>query len=207
MIIEKLEVGSFVANCYIIGNESNQEGIVIDPGAEASKILNKVKSLGLEIKFIILTHGHMDHVGALQEIKEATGAVVAIHADDAGALQRSNPLSAMIDFSPQTPPPPDRLLKDGDSLAAGNLSFSVIHTPGHTPGGICLLAEQVVFTGDTLFNSSIGRTDLAGGSYQQLIDGILSKLMALPDDTTVYPGHGPETTIGTERRLNPFLRG
>ncbi|MDP3880127.1 MAG: MBL fold metallo-hydrolase [Dehalococcoidales bacterium] len=207
MIIEKLEVGAYAANCYIVSDGTSREGIVIDPGAEAGRILRRVKDMGLNIKAIVLTHGHIDHVGAVQEVKEATGAEVAIHADDAGILQTSSPLSAMLGIPVEMSAPPDRLLEDGDSLTAGKLLLSVIHTPGHTPGGICLLAEQSVFTGDTLFNSSIGRTDLGGGSYDQLIGAIQSKLMTLPDDTAVYPGHGPETTIEAERRLNPFLRG
>lgn len=205
MILEKLEVGAFAANCYIVGAESNQEGLIIDPGAEANKIWRKVKNLGLKIKFIALTHAHTDHVGALKEVKEATGAEVAIHADDAGALQARNPFSAVLGLSALTLPSPDRLLKSGDSLDIGDLHFLVLHTPGHTPGGICLLGEGVVFTGDTLFNFSIGRTDLSGGSYDQIMDSIHTKLLVLPDDTVVYPGHGPQTTIGNERRLNPLL--
>ncbi len=207
MIFEQLALGSFASNCYIIGAESNHEALIIDPGAEANQILQRVEGLRLKVKFIVLTHGHMDHVGALKEVKEATGAEVAIHADDAGALQARNPFSITLGLSPQTPPSPDRLIKDGDSLDIGDLHFTVLHTPGHTPGGICLLGEGVVFSGDTLFNSSVGRTDLHGGSYDQLMDSIHGKLMVLPDDTVVYPGHGPETTIATERRLNPFLRG
>jgi glyoxylase-like metal-dependent hydrolase (beta-lactamase superfamily II) len=207
MIIEKLELGPYASNCYLVWGESSKEGIIIDPGAEADKILQRVKDLGLEVKFIVLTHAHIDHVGALKEVKEATDAEVVIHADDAGSLQTGHSLNPAFGPSLQPPPPPDRLLKDGASIDVGGLRFSVLHTPGHTPGGICLLGEGVVFTGDTLFYSSIGRFDMPGGSGSQLINGIHTKLMVLPDNTAVYPGHGPETTIGTERQWNPFLRG
>ena len=207
MIIEKLELGSYASNCYLVWDESSKEGIIIDPGAEADRILQRVEDLGLEVEFIVLTHAHIDHVGALKEVKEATDAEAAIHADDAESLQKRNPRGEVFGLSLQPPPLPDRLLKDGDSIDVGDMHFLVLHTPGHTPGGICLLRERVVFTGDTLFNSSIGRFDMPGGSYSALMNGIYTKLMVLPDDTVVYPGHGPETTIGTERQGNPFLRG
>jgi len=206
VILKTLVVGPIAANCYIVGSESTKAGMIIDPGDEAEEILKGVKDSGLDIKLILLTHGHMDHIGALKEIKEATGAEVAMHSDDAKSLQgQSQSLGAMFGLFYPAPPSPDRLLKDGDSLDIGDLHFSVLHTPGHTPGGICLSGEGVVFSGDTLFNYGIGRTDLPGSSYNQLMNGIHTKLMALPDDTVVYPGHGPETTIGAERRGNPFL--
>ena len=207
MIIKRLEVGPFASNCYIVGSESTKEGLIIDPGDEAREILKSVKDLGLDIKIIVLTHGHIDHIGALKEVKEATGAEVAIHTDDAQSLHGGGQsLGALFGLSYEAPPSPDRLLKGGDSIDVGDLHFMVLHTPGHTPGGICLLGHGMVFTGDTLFNYGIGRTDL-GGSYSQLMNSIHTKLMVLPDDTTVCPGHGPETTIGAERRGNPFLRG
>lgn len=204
MILKKLVVGPLASNCYIVGSESTKEGMIIDPADEAGEILKSVEELGLEIKFIVLTHGHPDHVGALKEIKEATGAEVAIHTDDAESLQQQY-LGFLFGLSYPTPPPPERLFKDGDSIDIGDLHFGVIHTPGHTPGGICLLGHGVLFSGDTLFNYGIGRYDLPGGNYSQLMDSLQTKLMVLPDDTIVYPGHGPDTTIGTERRGNPFL--
>lgn len=208
MIIEKLEPQSFASNCYILADESKNEGIIIDPGGGADEILKRVEDLGLEIKLILITHGHPDHIGALREVKEATNAEVAIHSEDAMFLQaRRPPGGPAFGFSLRAPPPPDRLLKGGDSIDIGDLHFLVLHTPGHTPGGICLLGEGVVFTGDTLFNSGIGRYDMPGGNGRQLVDSIHTKLMVLPDDTVVYPGHGPQTTIGTERRFNPFLEG
>ena len=202
MILKKLVVGPFASNCYIVGSESDKEGMIIDPGASAKQILRDVKDLGLSIRLIVMTHGHMDHIGALKGVKEATGAEVAIHADDARFLRR---LSLSTVYNLSFPPPPERLLGDGDSIDIGDLHFTVLHTPGHSPGGICLLGHGVLFSGDTLFNYGIGRTDFPGGSHQQLMNNINTKLMALPDDTVVYPGHGPDTTIGTERRGNPFL--
>jgi hydroxyacylglutathione hydrolase len=204
VIVRKLELGPFATNCFIVGAESGREGMIIDPADEARVILSTVKELGLDIKYIVLTHGHMDHIGALKEVKEATGAEVAVHSDDADSLQDQS-LGALFGLAYPTPSPPDRLLEEGDSLDVGDLHFSVLHTPGHTPGGICLLGHGVVFSGDTLFNYGIGRTDFPGGSYSQIMDSIRNKLMVLPDDTTIYPGHGPDSTIGTERQGNPFL--
>ncbi len=205
MIFKKLVVGPLATNCYIVGSESNKEGMIIDPGAEAEVILRNVKDVGLEIRSMALTHGHIDHIGALKEVKEATGAEVAIHTDDAQALQE-NSVNTLLGLSYPTPLPADRLLKDGDSMDIGDLHFLVLHTPGHSPGCICLLGEGVMFSGDTLFNYGIGRTDLPGGSYSQLMNSIHTKLMTLPDNTTVYPGHGPDATIGAERSGNPFLQ-
>lgn len=204
MIIKKLLVGPIVANCYIVGSEATGEGMIIDPGADADKILNAVRELGLKIKLIVLTHRHVDHVGAAGQVREATGAPLAAHAEAAKYL----PQSPSYMFSPpyEASPVPDRLLKGGDGIDVGDLHFTVLHTPGHTPCGISLMGKGVVFTGDTLFNYGIGRYDLDEGSYQKLMDSIHTKLMVLPDDTRVYPGHGPDSTIGTERRANPFLR-
>ena len=205
MIIERLELGPFASNCYIVGSEATKEGMVVDPGAEAGRILKKIKDLELTIKVIVLTHGHIDHVTALREVKEATGAEVAIHTADAGSLQGGS-ISNMFGLTYPVPPPPDRLLSGGDSIEVGDMSFLVLHTPGHTPGCICLLGQGAVFTGDTLFNFGIGRFDMPGGNGNQLMNSIHTKLMVLPDNTVVYPGHGPQTTISVERRANPFLQ-
>ncbi len=206
MILKRLELGPFATNCYIVGSESNKEGMIIDPGDGAEQILSSIKDSKLDIKIIALTHGHFDHIGALEKLKEVTGADLVIHTDDAYFLQQ-RPLEAVLGFSYPDTPPPDRLLNGGDSIDVGDLHFSVLHTPGHSPGGICLLGQGMVFSGDTLFNFGIGRTDFPGGDHNQLLNSIHTKLMVLPDDTAVYPGHGPDTTIGTERQGNPFLRG
>ena len=207
MIFNKLEVGPLGVNCYLVGDEASHTGMIIDPGAEAKTILRKAKGLELDIKLIVITHAHFDHIGGLKEVKEATNAQVAVGAGDAPSLQHNDPISAAFGFSYPAPPAPDRLLKDDDIIEIGSLTFRVLHTPGHTAGGICLLGEKVVFTGDTLFNSGIGRTDLTGGSSEKIMESIRTKLMALTDDVIVYPGHGPETTIGQERTNNPFLQG
>lgn len=207
MILEQLVVGPLACNCYIVGSETTGKGLIIDPGAEARTILKTVERLGLDIAVIVVTHAHFDHIGAVPAVKEATGAELAIHEADASV--RMGPFARMLasisggSFSHA--PQPERLLKDGDIIRVGDLNFTVLHTPGHSPGGISLYGHGVVFTGDTLFNYGIGRTDFPGCSHRQLLQSIMTKLMSLPDDTIVYPGHGPPTTIGEERRGNPFL--
>jgi glyoxylase-like metal-dependent hydrolase (beta-lactamase superfamily II) len=206
MILRKMELGDFGSNCYLVGDEDTKEGMIIDPGDDGSSIMKQVKALGLSIMIIVLTHSHIDHVGGLADVKKATGAVIAIHENEAPFLLKQ---PRLMEFMPPTPPSPpaDRLLKDGDVIKVGKLKFKVLHTPGHTSGGICLLGDGIVFTGDTLFNFSIGRADFPGSDYDQEMQSIRSKLMTLPDETRVYPGHGPATTIGTERKGNPFING
>ncbi|MCD6452768.1 MAG: MBL fold metallo-hydrolase [Dehalococcoidales bacterium] len=201
MIVDRLVVGPFKTNCYIVGVAG--VGMIIDPGAEAKRVLQRVSDLELDIKLIALTHGHIDHVGGLKEVSEATGAMVAMHSGDTRLLYNPALAIAFSLFYPR-PPFPDRLLEDGDNLDIGGMRFTVLHTPGHTPGGVCFLGEGVVFSGDTLFRGSIGRTDLPGGSFRQLVSSIRSQLMVLADNIAVYPGHGAETTIGAER-ANPYL--
>jgi glyoxylase-like metal-dependent hydrolase (beta-lactamase superfamily II) len=207
MILKTLVVGPFASNCYIVGSESSRRGLIIDPGAEAKLILKTVNDLGLTISLIVVTHMHFDHVGALTTVKEGTGAKFALHGAEAeaGLGVFSRMLSSMTGGSLRQLPKPDRLLKDGDTIDIDGLHFTVLHTPGHSPGGISLYGHGVVFSGDTLFNYGIGRTDFPGCSHDQLMDSIQNKLMTLPDETIVYPGHGPSTTIGEERRGNPFL--
>lgn len=206
VIINRLVVGSLSANCWIVGSGPEGEGIVIDPGGNAEVIHKAIVDSGLDIKVIVLTHGHSDHIAALYEIQDSTGAEVAIHVADADFLEGRGSLSSQFGISYKTPPTPDRLLREGDIIDIGSLSFSVVHTPGHTPGSICLLTEGKVFTGDTLFRRGIGTTLMPGSSRRQLIDSIHTRLMVLPDSTIVYPGHGRETTIGAERRDNPYVR-
>ena len=204
MKIERLALGSYAANCYLVYDENTKDAIIIDPGAAGSQIAKHIQDIGLRAKFIVLTHNHPDHIGGLGEVKAGTGAKVAIHADDAPGLQR---ISRFGSAGAAPAPAPDVLLKDGDELDVGSLRFHVIHTPGHTQGGICLLIDNYLFSGDTLFNTSIGRSDMPGGNGGQLIEAIFTKLLTLPDDIVVLPGHGPDTTIGAERAGNPFLRG
>ena len=204
MLFKSLVVGPLASNCYIVGDEASKEGAIIDPADDAGEILQSIRELGLTVGLIVLTHGHCDHIAALKEVKEATGAEIAVHTADAEYSQQQAMALAFGLHCP-TPPPPDRLLKDGDSIDIGDLHFKVMHTPGHTPGGICLYGHGVLFSGDTLFNQGIGRYDLPGGDYAQLMHSLKNTLMSLPDETIVYPGHGPRTTIGAERRSNPFL--
>ena len=210
MLFRALELGPFLANCYIVGSDRTGEGIIIDPVAEAETIMDNVRQLGLTIKLIIATHSHPDHIMALGQIKEETGAPFAMHEAESAGMIASGMARVMGMFmsgSAEPLPKPDMSLQDGEAIEVGDLSFTVLHTPGHSPGGISLCGHGMVFVGDTLFNFSIGRTDFPGCSHQQLIESINSKLLTLPDETIVYPGHGPQTTIRAERQHNPFLIG
>jgi hydroxyacylglutathione hydrolase len=204
IIIRRVVVSHLSANCYIVGGPSGA-GLVIDPGGNADSIKQAIEDANLEIELIVLTHGHSDHIAALYDIQDRTGAAVAIHALDADFLEGRGSVSSQFGISYRTPHPPDRLLREGDIVNAGRLSFTVLHTPGHTPGSICLLSGDKVFTGDTLFHRGIGTTLMPGSSRPQLIESIRTRLMTLPDETTVYPGHGRQTTIGAERRDNRYI--
>ncbi len=207
MILKLLPLGQFQTNCYLVGSESTKEGIVIDPGSDPLVIIDQIRRLELKIDLIVNTHAHIDHVLAIESIKRATGAKFAIHADEIPILEQAPASAASWLGSPVTVPAPDILLKDGDIIEAGDIKLTVIHTPGHSPGGICLYTEGILFSGDTLFNFGIGRTDFPGGNHRQLLNSIALKLFVLPDDTVVYPGHGPDTTVADERQGNPFLVG
>ncbi|MCP3876061.1 MAG: MBL fold metallo-hydrolase [Desulfobacteraceae bacterium] len=206
MIIKKLEVGPIMANCFILGCESTKEAVVIDPGDDADRILMELSKSELKVKYLLNTHGHFDHVGANKRMKEVTGAELAIHPDDEPMLEELSNSALMFGLSAENSPPADFLLNEGDDITFGEITLKVIHTPGHSKGGVCLYTKGHLFAGDTLFAGSIGRTDLAGGDYDTLISSIKEKLLGLDDDTKVYTGHGPETTIGNEKRMNPFLR-
>jgi glyoxylase-like metal-dependent hydrolase (beta-lactamase superfamily II) len=207
MIFETVVVGPLGVNCYILGCPETKEGIVVDPGAEPERIMAAVNRLGLRITRVVNTHGHFDHVGGNRRLLEATGAKLLIHEADAPFLSRAAASAATYGLSTDDSPPPDQHLSDGEELAFGTIRLKVLHTPGHTPGGCCLYLEQagMVITGDTLFADSVGRTDFPGSSHEALVAGIRAKLFPLPEETVVHPGHGPATTIGREKRHNPYL--
>lgn len=205
MIIRSLEVGPIMANCYILGCEDTKEAVVIDPGDEAGRILMTLAEGKLKVKYIINTHGHFDHVGANKDLKKATKAKLMIHADDEPMLSELVQHARAFGLNAENSPPADINIADNDEIKFGNITLKVIHTPGHSMGGVCLLTDKVLISGDTLFAGSIGRTDLPGGDYDTLISSIKTKLLCLDEDTIVYTGHGPETSIGREKKINPFL--
>ncbi len=203
MTLEKIVVGPMRVNCYILASKDRGEAIIIDPGAEGAKIKRRLLALGLKAGYIVNTHGHADHIGA----NAAFDVPVYIHRLDGEFL--TNPelnFSAMFG-APLVLPAAQGLLEDGQRIEAAGINLEVIHTPGHTPGGICLNAGEFVFTGDTLFAQGIGRFDLPYASEKDLLDSIRKKLISLPDETIIYPGHGPSSTIGQERKSNPFING
>jgi glyoxylase-like metal-dependent hydrolase (beta-lactamase superfamily II) len=205
--METIIVGSLGVNCLII-DCGNGEGVVVDPGAEPGRIIDCLNRKKLKITHVINTHGHFDHVGANKGVVEATGAKLLIHPADQAQLSRAAEVSTMYGLMADNSPMPDQLLEDGMTLNVGATSIRVIHTPGHTPGGCSLYFQDrnLVVTGDTLFADSIGRTDLPGGSHETLLASIRNKLFILPNETVVMPGHGPATTIGTEKRENQWLK-
>lgn len=205
MEIIELVVGELDVNCYIIGEGEKNEWAVIDPGGDAEKILDVIRHRHIPVKFIINTHGHPDHTGANSRVKKATGAPLYIHKDDANMLSGLFVQLARSTGIKGASSTPDYFLKDGEELFLGDTALRIIHTPGHTRGGICILTDCAIFTGDTLFAGSIGRTDLPGGSLSTLLKSIKERLFLFPDELVVYPGHGPKTTLGEEKHHNPFL--
>jgi glyoxylase-like metal-dependent hydrolase (beta-lactamase superfamily II) len=203
MFIKCIPTGMFDSNTYVIGE--NQEGIIIDAGADSKDVTKIVNENNLKIRYIVLTHGHIDHICCAYQLSIETGAEICIHENEKDWL--SNPRLNLSAFFGENSgyEKPQILLKNGDILEAGALKFEIIHTPGHTPGGICIKVRNDIFTGDTLFKGSIGRIDLPNGNMSQLLESIKSRLMSLDDSIVVYSGHGPATTIGEERRSNPFI--
>jgi hydroxyacylglutathione hydrolase len=206
LIIKELAVGPLMANCFICGCPNTKDAVVIDPGGDADMILRALAEEALTVKYIINTHGHFDHVSANGEMKDATGADILIHPLDAPMLQSLSSNAAFFGISVENSPPCDQTIEEGDTVSFGEITLSVIHTPGHTPGGISLFTNGIVFVGDTLFAGSIGRTDFPGGNFNTLISSIQTKLFKLDDTVKVLSGHGPETSIGREKRYNPFVR-
>jgi hydroxyacylglutathione hydrolase len=207
MRIVQIPNGQFMENCYLVIDEVANECAVVDPGEEAGLILHKLAATGAKPVAIWLTHAHLDHVLGVPRVAAETGAPVWLHAADRALYDAVPQQAAWFGLEATALPPPDRAFVHGDRVHVGGLTFDVRHTPGHSPGSVCLVAPGVVFGGDVLFAGSIGRTDLPGGDFDTLIGSIERELLSLPDATIVYTGHGPETTVGQERRSNPFLTG
>jgi glyoxylase-like metal-dependent hydrolase (beta-lactamase superfamily II) len=204
---ETIVNGPFQENCYLVWEEETKQAIFVDPGDEAQRLIRTARFLGLDVKAVYNTHGHIDHAGAAAAVCEAFGVQFAMHPADAFLLEGLPEQARMFGLKPMAVPRVDRALKDGDTLAVGSVVGQVIHTPGHTPGGVCFRFGGVVLVGDTLFAGSIGRTDLPGGSTRELLASIRDRLLVLPEDTRALSGHGPATSIGTEKEHNPFLDG
>ncbi len=209
MFLKQFDVGNFSVFAYLLGKDGGGAGLVIDPAGDADQIISVADQHGITIQYILNTHAHVDHVMGNEETKEKTGAQIIIHEKDAPALTRI-PMSMLSMFGGRPSPPADQTVKDGDLIQVGSLALQVLHTPGHSPGGICLYVDGAVFTGDTLFVGGVGRTDLPGGSWPLMLRSIQTKLLTLPDETIVYPGHNygatPTSTIKNERLHNPFLQ-
>jgi hydroxyacylglutathione hydrolase len=207
MIHEIIPVGPLQCNCSIIGDETTQEGIVIDPGDDIEEVLALVRKHKLSVKQIVITHAHIDHVGGAMKLRKITGAPVLLNQNDYALLKMLDAQAAWIGMPSPGSVEIDQSLADADTVKAGSLKARVLHTPGHTEGSICLYfaPEKKLIAGDTLFAGSIGRTDLPGGSFDKILNSLHEHVLALPDETVVIPGHGPLTTIGNERETNPFL--
>ena len=201
----RIPAGVYAANCYIIYSEIAREGIVVDPGGDAEIILGKIDENKLSIKYIILTHGHGDHMGGVIELNKSLNVPVLVHEDDKELMEDGNKNMSVIMSFGSLEFSPDVLLKDGDVIEFGDLNAEVIHTPGHTKGCICLKIQDHLFTGDTLFKGSIGRTDIFSGDYDTIIRSIREKILPLDDNIIVLPGHGASSTIGEEKKYNPYL--
>lgn len=209
MIFKQLMVGSMGVCCYVLGCEETKIGAIVDPGGDENKILAEVEKLGLEIRYIIATHGHPDHVCGNRTVKDATGGAIVMHEADAAFFERSETQNYFSMLGLEPSPPAEVKVKEGDIIEIGKHKWQVIHTPGHTPGGICLYCKPNLITGDTLFVEGVGRTDFPGGSYSELLESLKKKVLTLPDETVIWPGHGYgglQSTIGAEKSNNPYLR-
>jgi glyoxylase-like metal-dependent hydrolase (beta-lactamase superfamily II) len=209
MIFEILPVGPLACNCSVIGDETTREAMVIDPGDEVDQIMAIVHRHGLAVKQIVVTHGHIDHVGGAMKLKQLTGAPILLNQNDYDLLKMADQVAAWLGMAPPGKIDIDQNLSEGDVIGVGSLKAAVMHTPGHTEGSVCLhfARQQKLIAGDTLFAGSIGRTDLPGGNFKKIMHSLKGPVMSLPDETVVVPGHGPLTTIGEERNMNPFILG
>lgn len=207
MKVECYVLGPLENNVYLVADEETRDSAVLDPGIGSEPALDRIREGQWNLRYVINTHGHLDHIYCDALFMAETGASLLIHADDVPVLEAAGEQADWLGCPPPTQPVPSRLLQEGDRIDVGSAAFTVLHTPGHTPGGICLLGDGILFCGDTLFAGSVGRTDLPGGDYGALVRSIRDRILTLPDDTVVCPGHGQRTTIGREKQMNPFLVG
>jgi glyoxylase-like metal-dependent hydrolase (beta-lactamase superfamily II) len=204
MKIIRIPIGTYQTNCYLVADEETKEAFIIDPAGDLEQIKNLIEEKTYDLKYIILTHGHGDHIGAVEGLKEASDAVLLVHEEDAEMI-RDNQLNLTFRMGEKIEIEADQTFRDGETLMVGELELKFIHTPGHSKGSSCVLVKDALFSGDTLFLNSIGRTDLYGGDRREIIESIKNKLLILPEETKVYPGHGQSTTIKNELKKNPFF--
>lgn len=206
MIIKNLAVGPIQANCFIVADDNTKKAVIIDAGGDASRILKTVEDMKVEVVAVVATHGHFDHVEAMGEVKKALGVQAYCHPQAVPLIKNVSSQASMFGMSAASVPQPENMLEDGDEVAFGDLKLRTVHTPGHSPGSVSYMINGNVFVGDLIFLGSIGRTDLMGGDYDTLINSVKDKIFTLPDETKIHPGHGPSTTVGDEKRTNPFFR-
>ncbi len=200
-----IPVGPLQTNCFVVWKEGDDQCIVVDPGAEGDRVVLELARLGLKARYVFITHGHVDHIGAVNFVAETTGAEVLAHPGDNLAMKTAPLQAPLFGMKPFRPPRITRYVEEGDTLSLSDVTFTVVHTPGHSPGSVSLVGPGVVFVGDLIFMDSIGRTDIPGGDFETLRRSVTEKIFVLPDSTLIYPGHGPDTTVEREKRMNPFF--